>query len=604
MRSRIAAFLALLALCGQSLAAQLPDVGSIVTGQAALTVGAGSANVKLGSTDPVVQVYNPGTAVVYVKLGPPGVTAAATDAPVAPGSYAIFNTANGAATYLAAIAPSGTPTLTITTGNGSPLGWGGGGSSGGGSSAIATWANGTLGAMANYGTSPGAVLVPGVNAFITNTITCANCSGSGVSAVDEAAFTPATSLFAGTGGFFQTTATSNPLTTGQQGMFQVTANRALFTNLRNAAGTEIGTSGAPLRVDPTGTTTQPVSNASLPLPTGASTSALQTTGNTALTTINTTLGSPFQAGASIGNTGFNVTGTLPAFAVIPAFKIDQTTPGTTNAVVANAGTNLNTSALALETGGNLATLAGAISGAAYQTNVKQFGGTNVMTGVGSSAAGVPRVTVANDSNVLTTQSGTWTVQPGNTANSVPWLTTGTITASSGAFASGSLASGAGADGWDATQGAKADAAWTSGSGSAIAILKAIATNAAAPANIAASSTGGATPFHYLSAASTNATNIKTTAGTVYALSVVNTSATVYYLRMYDIATSAPTCSSPTGVVHNYPIPGATTGAGIAIPIGTMGENYANGIGFCLTSGFSDSDNGSAVTGIAINGSYK
>ena len=34
---------------------------------------------------------------------------------------------------------------------------------------ISTWGGGTLGAMANYGTSPGAVLVPGVNAFITNT---------------------------------------------------------------------------------------------------------------------------------------------------------------------------------------------------------------------------------------------------------------------------------------------------------------------------------------------------------------------------------------------------------------------------------------------------
>ncbi len=33
---------------------------------------------------------------------------------------------------------------------------------------ITQWAGSTLGAMANYGTSPGAVLVPGVNAFITN----------------------------------------------------------------------------------------------------------------------------------------------------------------------------------------------------------------------------------------------------------------------------------------------------------------------------------------------------------------------------------------------------------------------------------------------------
>jgi hypothetical protein len=56
------------------------------------------------------------------------------------------------------------------------------------------------------------------------------------------------SVFAGGGGFFQTTATNNALTTGQQGMFQVTANRALFSNLRNAAGAEVGVAAAPLQV--------------------------------------------------------------------------------------------------------------------------------------------------------------------------------------------------------------------------------------------------------------------------------------------------------------------------------------------------------------------
>ncbi len=35
------------------------------------------------------------------------------------------------------------------------------------SSAITNWAGGVLGAMANYGTSPGAVLVPGMNSFVT-----------------------------------------------------------------------------------------------------------------------------------------------------------------------------------------------------------------------------------------------------------------------------------------------------------------------------------------------------------------------------------------------------------------------------------------------------
>jgi hypothetical protein len=36
---------------------------------------------------------------------------------------------------------------------------------------VPTWAGGTLGAMATYGTSPGAVLVPGVNAYVTNSVT-------------------------------------------------------------------------------------------------------------------------------------------------------------------------------------------------------------------------------------------------------------------------------------------------------------------------------------------------------------------------------------------------------------------------------------------------
>lgn len=41
--------------------------------------------------------------------------------------------------------------------------------------------------------------------------------------------------------------------------------------LRSSAGTELGTAAAPLRIDPTGSTTQPISAASLPLPTGAAT---------------------------------------------------------------------------------------------------------------------------------------------------------------------------------------------------------------------------------------------------------------------------------------------------------------------------------------------
>ena len=63
----------------------------------------------------------------------------------------------------------------------------------------------------------------------------------GTSAVDEATFIWGTTPFTPTGGAYQTTATSNALTNGQAGVWQFTAQRAGFVNLRNASGTEIGT---------------------------------------------------------------------------------------------------------------------------------------------------------------------------------------------------------------------------------------------------------------------------------------------------------------------------------------------------------------------------
>lgn len=47
-------------------------------------------------------------------------------------------------------------------------------------------------------------------------------------------------------------------TEGNVSPARITAQRALHANLRNDAGTEVGTAGAPVRVDPTGVTAQPV----------------------------------------------------------------------------------------------------------------------------------------------------------------------------------------------------------------------------------------------------------------------------------------------------------------------------------------------------------
>lgn len=112
--------------------------------------------------------------------------------------------------------------------------------------------------------------------------------------------------------------------------------------------------------------TQPISATDLPLPAGASTEttvntlfkAGQNIGNTAfianagtnlntsalnlettqvsngtkIDAVNTTAGTLFKAGQNIGNTSFGISGTLPAYATTPTFKIDQTTDGTTNKV--------------------------------------------------------------------------------------------------------------------------------------------------------------------------------------------------------------------------------------------------------------------------------
>jgi hypothetical protein len=77
----------------------------------------------------------------------------------------------------------------------------------------------------------------------------------------------------------------------------------------------------------------------------ATQSAFKTANHTDTIAITAALGSPFQAGGSIGNTAFGITGAVPAGTnLIGKVGIDQTTPGTTNGVQINAalpaGTNL------------------------------------------------------------------------------------------------------------------------------------------------------------------------------------------------------------------------------------------------------------------------
>jgi hypothetical protein len=71
---------------------------------------------------------------------------------------------------------------------------------------------------------------------------------------------------------------------------------------------------------------------------------------------------------------------------------------------------------------------------------------------------------------------------------------GAITAAASSYAAGAFSAGAGVDGWDLTQGTKADAAWTSGSGSVVAVLKTIAGNSASPVGSSSQYPVGAIPI--------------------------------------------------------------------------------------------------------------
>ena len=124
---------------------------------------------------------------------------------------------------------------------------------------------------------------------------------------------------------------------------------------------------------------------------------------------------------SIQNGSIAVTGTF--------WQATQPVSGT---ITANAGTNLNTSALALESGGNLAAVA-SVGGSTADVAVtadatgtlssKLRGLVKMISDVWDGTNHWLKVSIQN-ATMAVTQSGTWTVQPGNTPNTVAWKVDG------------------------------------------------------------------------------------------------------------------------------------------------------------------------------------
>ena len=166
----------------------------------------------------------------------------------------------------------------------------------------------------------------------------------------------------------------------------------------------------------------------------------------------------------------------------------------------------------------------------WVNNITQFGSTNISTGTGASGTGIPRVTVSNDSNILATQSGTWTVQPGNTANTTPWLVTPV-----------------------------------------------------------AGTTNAATPGNEIAPNNTTGVNLKASAGTVYSVQLGGIGSAPAYLKLYDKAT-APTCGTDTPIkrliIPANPTAADGSGSNVMFPVGVK---FSNGIGYCVTTGITDAD---------------
>lgn len=162
---------------------------------------------------------------------------------------------------------------------------------------------------------------------------------------DNSSFTAGTSTGTPTMGFYHSTI--DAVTDGRAAAVAITANRAQHSNLRNASGTEVGTASTPLQVS--------IAN------TGANATAVKVDGSAVTQPVSGTF-----------------------------WQATQPVSGT---VTANAGTNLNTSALALESGGNLDDIDAALD-ASVIAQEATTSGTKGITAYGAVTTSKPTYTTA------------------------------------------------------------------------------------------------------------------------------------------------------------------------------------------------------------------
>lgn len=218
----------------------------------------------------------------------------------------------------------------------------------------------------------------------------------------------------------------------------------------------------------------------------------------------------------------------------------------------------------------------AVSGAGF--NITQFAGAAVPIGAGLEATAV-RVTLPTDG-------------------------TGVVKLGTGVASIGILGANSGIDIGDTTinNASGASAVNIQDGGNSITVDGTVTANAGTGNFNTAQTSGGATPYKLVSAATTNATSVKASAGQVYMITASNVNAAVRYLKLYNKAT-APTVGTDVPV-HTFAIPGNTAGAGTNIPVPDCGLVFGTGIAFALTTEATDAGaTAVAASEIVVNLAY-
>lgn len=127
-----------------------------------------------------------------------------------------------------------------------------------------------------------------------------------------------------------------------------------------------------------------------------------------------------------------------------------------------------------------------------------------------------------------------------------------------------------------------------------------ATHGVLVTTIPSATAGGTTLYTLTLANSTNATNVKASAGQLYSISGFNiSSATPVFISLYNNS-GTPTCG--TSIIQQFMIPGSTTGAGFVYDFATP-KGFATGIAFCATTGIAGTGSAAASTYV-LNIDYK